>query len=100
MSERFKRARLSGSDELFRPTRPEGDAAEEGQAGAPPVEPVTDTLSVELAPNEIRSIVEALQVVRFPERQRPRLLSTEFERLGALQERLRRLIAAPDSGDF
>ncbi|HEX6547945.1 MAG TPA: hypothetical protein VF134_04315 [Candidatus Dormibacteraeota bacterium] len=90
MTEKFKRARLSGSDELFRATRSE---VEEGRVGEPPVEPVTETLSVELTSDDIRSIVEALQVVRFPERQRTRLISTEFERLGALQDRLRRLVA-------
>ena len=86
-----KRPRLSGSDELFRDTRAEAD--QEGRTGAPPVEPVTDTLAVELSPDEISAIVEALQLARFPERHRVRPTMTEFERLGLLQDRLRRLIA-------
>lgn len=85
----FKRARLSGSDELFRPTRA-GEA--EGSVEGPPTEPVADTLSVELTVAEIQAVVEALQLARFPERQRPRPRMDEFERLAELQERLRKLI--------
>lgn len=88
MSERPKR--LPGSDELFRDTRAE---AREGRAGSPPVEPVTDTLAVELSAEEIHAIVEALQLARFPERHRVRPTMTDFERLGFLQDRLRKLIA-------
>lgn len=88
----FKRARLSGSDELFRPTRASEEDVERLVEG-PPAEPVTDTLAVELTAQEIRSIVDALELARFPERQRPRLLSLEFERLRELQDRLRRLVA-------
>ena len=88
----FKRARLSGSDELFRPTRP-GEEEGEGSVEGPPTEAVRDALAVELTIEEIRSIVDALELARFPERQRPRLLSQEFERLRELQDRLRRLLA-------
>ena len=91
MSERDrpKRPRLPGSEELFRNTRAEGRAG----PGSTPVEPVTDALAVELTPEEIAAIVEALQLARFPERHRVRPTMTEFERLGFLQDRLRRLIA-------
>lgn len=93
----FKRARLSGSDELFRATRPEqaeNEAVErEGAVDAPPTEPVADTLAVELTVPEVRAVVEALQLARFPERTRPRPTMDEFERLGELQDRLRRLVA-------
>ena len=91
----FKRARLTGSDELFRPTRAgaEGPVEGEGSVDAPPTEPVTDTLSVELTVEEIRAVVESLQLARFPERQRSRPTMGEFERLGELQDRLRKLIA-------
>ncbi len=88
----FKRARLKGSEELFRPTRP-AEPDVEGSIEAAPTEAVTDTLAVELTVPEVESIVEALQLARFPERQRKRPTMGEFERLGELQDRLRRLIA-------
>ena len=98
MSEKERRERLPGSEELFRNTRAEAEKAAregrslEGRADAPPTEPVTDTLAVELEPEEIRSIVEALQLARFPELHRQRPTIGQFERLGLLQERLRSLL--------
>ena len=79
----FKRVKLSGSEELFRDTR----------ADAPAVpEPPPAALGVQLTPDELRAIIAALQLARFPERTRPRPTITEFETLGALQERLRELL--------
>ncbi len=98
----FKRARLGGSEELFRPTRPappKGKEAPEDSADGPqavaegPAEPSTGKLRVELSGAEVKAIVDALQLARFPERQRTRPTMVEFERLGELQERLRRLVA-------
>jgi hypothetical protein len=65
----FKRRQLSGSEELFRATSHED--------------------SDELGEGEIRWLIEALQVMRFPERNRPRLTMSQFEELGRLQEKLR-----------
>ena len=85
----FKRVPLRGSDELFRTT------------GDPDSEPVIDTpdvqiepsqpglVMVELSPGEIQTLVEALQVSRYPDRARPRPTMPAFERLGALQDKLR-----------
>lgn len=84
----FKRVRLSGSDELFRETRRERDAEPPPPTPEPP-----PGLNVELTADELRAIVAALQLARFPERTRPRPTMTEFETLGALQERLRELLA-------
>ena len=108
----FKRARLSGSDELFRPTVPAPaapEAPEEADAGsdrsgepagtipaganAHQPQPAGGTLSVGLSVSEVKAIVDALQLARFPERQRTRPTMVEFERLGELQDRLRRLVA-------
>jgi len=44
---------------------------------------------VELSPGEIQTLVEALQVSRYPDRARPRPTMPAFERLGALQDKLR-----------
>jgi hypothetical protein len=124
----FKRARLSGSDELFRPTRPqaperqdggqdvgqdvgqgggqdgeadgpaapagslEPEARIEGSSKSHPAETAADMLSVGLSVSEVKAIVDALQLARFPERQRTRPTMGEFERLGELQDRLRRLV--------
>ncbi len=93
----FKRVRLRGSDELFRDTRADAEAraepADGGGGPPPPGEPVVETLSVALTVEEVRDLVEALQLARFPDRQRPRPTMVQFETLGALQDRLRRLIA-------
>ena len=74
-----KRARLPGSSELFRDTRSEA-------APAPPAGPV----AIELTPDELRFIVDALQLARFPELHRVRPTMTQFELLGKLQDRLRK----------
>lgn len=86
----FKRVRLTGSDELFRETKAGPPAGPD--AGAADVAPSTPPVRVDLTADELRSIVAALQLARFPERTRPRPTITEFEHLGALQERLRELL--------
>jgi len=85
----FKRVPLRGSDELFRPT---GDAPGGDVVDTPEVQLETSQpglVMVELSPGEIQTLVEALQVSRYPDRARPRPTMPAFERLGALQDKLR-----------
>ena len=86
---RFKRASLAGSEELFRPTRPEIVEPEEA------VTEVTDRTVVEplrrrvsLAQEEIELLLEAVQVAKFPERARPKPPLDRFQRLDALKTKL------------
>jgi len=83
----FKRVPLRGSDELFRPTSDSGEIVD-----TPEVQIETSLpglVMVELSPGEITTLVEALQVSRYPDRARPRPTMPAFERLGALQDKLR-----------
>ena len=85
----FKRASLTGSDELFRPTRPETaepeDAATE-VTDRPASEPRRHRLS--LSNDEIELLIEAVQVAKFPERARPKPPLDRFQRLDALKTKL------------
>ena len=89
-SEPFKRKRLPGSEELFRDTRSEAVGPN------PPPVPPADQIAVALDPEEVRWIVDAIQMARFPEMQRARPTMTRYEQLGALQDRLRRLLEPPE----
>lgn len=87
----FKRVPLRGSDELFRPTGDTGDVVDtpDVQVDAPIETSQPGLVLVELSPGEIQTLVEALQVSRYPDRARPRPTMPAFERLGALQDKLR-----------
>ena len=69
-----KQTRLPGSSELFRDTKNEA---------APP--PVNGSVAVDVSLEELRWIVDALQLARFPELHRVRPTMTQFEQLGKLQ---------------
>jgi len=85
----FKRVPLRGSDELFRPTSDQagGDIVDTPEVQIETSQP--GLVLVELSPGEIQTLVEALQVSRYPDRARPRPTMPAFERLGALQDKLR-----------
>ena len=83
----FKRVPLRGSDELFRPTGDTGDVVDTPDVQIETSQP--GLVMVELSPGEIQTLVEALQVSRYPDRARPRPTMPAFERLGALQDKLR-----------
>ncbi len=83
----FKRVPLRGSDELFRPTGDTGDVVDTPEVQIETSPP--GLVMVELSPGELQTLVEALQVSRYPDRARPRPTMPAFERLGALQDKLR-----------
>ena len=83
----FKRVPLRGSDELFRTTADSGDIVDTPEVQVETSQP--GLVMVELSPGEITTLVEALQVSRYPDRARPRPTMPAFERLGALQDKLR-----------
>jgi hypothetical protein len=73
--------RLPGSSELFRDTRREAAR-----------EPISGPIAIDVTAVELKLIIEALQLARFPELHRVRPTMTQFEDLGKLQDRLRKLL--------
>jgi hypothetical protein len=94
----FRRAQLRGSDELFQPTRTDnGEPAltrEEREAppsrvSAPPVSSVPEGRLVRLTDEEVQTLAEAVQRLKFPGHKpsnKPPV--EEFERLEELRQKL------------
>jgi hypothetical protein len=91
----FRRAQLRGSDELFRPTE-DPDAQRETAASpadnsavtAVPAAPSPDLRSVRLTEEQINIIADALQHMKFPQKQPARPSIGDFERLEELRQKL------------
>ena len=88
----FKRVSLVGSEELFRPTRPEVVAGTDeviketvdrpGRAR----EVVLKTLN--FTPEEIDLLIDAVQVAKYPDRPRPKPALDRFDSLDALRQKI------------
>lgn len=86
----FKRVSLVGSEDLFRPTRPQvvegtDDVIKEtvDRPGARMKEVVYRTLN--FTPEEIDLLLEAVQVAKYPERPRAKPQLDKFDALDALR---------------
>ncbi len=85
----FKRVSLAGSEELFRPTRPQvvtdtDDVIREAvDRHAPAKEVVHRTLS--FTPEEIELLVDAIQTAKYPDRVRAKPALDKFDALDALR---------------
>ncbi|HEY8634136.1 MAG TPA: hypothetical protein VIO34_04170 [Candidatus Dormibacteraeota bacterium] len=85
----FKRASLAGSEELFRPTRPQvvtdtDDVIREAvDRPSKAKEVVFRTLH--FTPEEIELLVEAIQVAKYPDRPRAKPALDKFDSLDALR---------------
>lgn len=86
---KFKRASLVGSEELFRPTRPEvvRDTEEVITEALRPV-PERLPFRVDLTADEISLLLEAIQLAKYPDKQRPKPPLDRFERLDAIRAKL------------
>jgi hypothetical protein len=87
---KFKRVSLVGSEELFRPTRPEvvaetDDVITEVLDRKPPTEKLLRTLH--FTPDEIELMLESVQIAKYPDKARKPSLD-KFERLDALRDKL------------
>lgn len=89
MSKGFKRISLVGSEELFRPTRPDVVTTEDT------ITEVVDTRrgdkhyrTLHLTPAEVDLLLEAIQVAKYPDRPRPKPPLEKHERLDALRDKL------------
>jgi hypothetical protein len=87
---KFKRVSLVGSEELFRPTRPEvvdetDEAISEVLDRRPPTEKLLRT--IHFTPDEIEVLLESVQIAKYPDKARKPSLD-RFERLDALRDKL------------
>jgi hypothetical protein len=91
----FRRAQLRGSEELFRTTADEngdGDQAPMEEAGPSihpvPAAPTPDVRSVRLTEEEIGTLIEAVQSLKFPGKTASRPSIGAFEELEELRQKL------------
>ncbi len=87
---KFKRVSLVGSEELFRPTRPEvigetDDVITEVLDRKPPTEKLL--LTLHFTPDEIELLLESVQIAKYPDKVRKPSLDM-FERLDAIRDKL------------
>ena len=87
---KFKRVSLVGSEELFRPTRPEvvdetDDAITEIVDRKPPAEKLLRT--IHFTPDEIELLLESVQTAKYPDKARKPSLD-KFERFDAIRDKL------------
>ncbi len=88
----FKRVSLVGSEELFRPTRPE--------AASDTDDVIKDTVdrrghmkevvlkTLNFTPEEIELLVEAVQIAKYPDRARAKPALDKFDSLDALRQKI------------
>jgi len=93
----FKRASLGGSEDLFRPTRPQvvsdtDDVIKDSVDRGVPKEPVVFR-SLSFTTEEIELLIDAIQTAKYPDRPRPKPPLDKFDSLDAL-----RLKVQGDSG--
>jgi hypothetical protein len=85
----FKRASLGGSEELFRPTRPQvvtdtDDVIREAVDRPSKVKEVVFR-TLHFTPEEIDLMLEAIQVAKYPDRPRAKPALDKFDSLDALR---------------
>ena len=91
----FRRAQLRGSDELFRSTEPDKPDAPISPAMPAPTDhpvpsaPAPHMRSVRLTEDELRTLAEAVQHLKYPQQKPPiRPSVDDFERLEELRKKL------------
>jgi hypothetical protein len=94
----FKRASLGGSEDLFRPTRPQvvsdtDDVIKESVDRPVHVVKEITYRTLHFTPEEVELLLDSIQVAKFPDRARPKLPLDKFDALDAL-----RLKVQGDSG--
>lgn len=85
----FKRVSLAGSEELFRPTRPQvvTDTDEVIRGAVDRHEKVKEVVlrTLNFTPEEIELLIEAIQTAKYPDRVRPKQPLDKFDALDALR---------------
>ncbi|SRR6266849_7430959 len=95
----FKRASLVGSEELFRPTRPQVVADTDevikeavDRPGSRATEVVLKTLN--FTPEELELLLDAVQIAKYPDRPRAKPQLDKFDALDALRQKIQAVIEA------
>ncbi|HZK74344.1 MAG TPA: hypothetical protein VFD88_10110 [Clostridia bacterium] len=85
----FKRVSLAGSEELFRPTRPQvvTDTDEVIREAVDRPAKVKEVVlrTLQLTPDEIELVLEAIQTAKYPDRARAKPALDKFDSLDALR---------------
>jgi len=88
----FKRVTLGGSEELFRPTRPQvvNDTDDVIRETVDRREKVKEVVlrSIQLTPEEIELLLEAIQTAKYPDRVRAKPPLDKFDSLDALRVKI------------
>src|SRR6185437_4035016 len=88
----FKRVTLGGSEELFRPTRPQvvNDTDDVIREAVDRREKVKEVVlrSIQLTPEEIELVLEAIQTAKYPDRVRAKPPLDKFDSLDALRVKI------------
>ncbi len=89
MGKGFKRVSLFGSEELFRPTRPDVVETEDTITEVVENRPTGKNYrTLHLTPEEIDLLLDAIQVAKYPDRPRPKPPLEKHDRLDALRNKL------------
>ena len=93
----FKRASLVGSEELFRPTRPQviedtDDVIKDtvDRPGSRVKEVVLKTLN--FTPEELELLLDAVQIAKYPDRPRAKPQLDKFDALDALRQKIQAVV--------
>jgi len=93
----FKRVSLVGSEELFRPTRPEVVSDTDGviketvdRPGKPSKEVVLRTMN--FTPEELELMLDAVQIAKYPDRARAKPALDRFDSLDALRQKIQAVV--------
>ena len=85
----FKRVSLAGSEELFRPTRPQvvSDTDDVIREVVDRREKVKEVVlrTLHFTPEEVELLLEAIQTAKYPDRPRPKPPLDKFDSLDALR---------------
>ena len=85
----FKRVSLAGSEELFRPTRPQvvSDTDDVIKGAVDRHVEVKEIVyrTLNFTPDEIELLLEAVQIAKYPDRSRPKQPLDKFDSLDALR---------------
>jgi hypothetical protein len=88
----FKRVTLGGSEDLFRPTRPQvvTDTDDVIREAVDRHEKVKEVVlrTLQFTPEEISLLLEAVQIAKYPDRPRPKQPLDKFDSLDALRVKI------------
>jgi hypothetical protein len=91
VSKGFKRVSLVGSEELFRPTKPNSEETDEVIAEVVDRKPPAvdkHVMTLHLSPEEVELLLDAIQVAKYSDRPRPKPSLDKHERLDRLRGKL------------